>query len=61
MPGVNDLVLAAVAKTLQDYPDLNAGYVDGAMHRYRAITSASPLIPKPAWWCRSSRMQTGLI
>ena len=37
VPGVNDLVLAAVAKALQDYPDLNAGYVGGAMHRYRAI------------------------
>ena len=37
VPGINDLVLAAVAKVLQDYPDLNSGYVDGAMHRYRAI------------------------
>ncbi len=37
VPGINDLVLAAAAKALKDYPDLNAAYVDGAMHRYRPI------------------------
>lgn len=36
-PGVNDLVLTAVAHTLKDYRDLNAGFVDGAMHRYTDI------------------------
>ena len=37
MPSLNDIVLKAVAVALEAHPVLNSAFVDGAIHRYRAI------------------------
>ncbi len=34
---INDLVLAATARALKQHPDLNAAFIEGAIHRYREI------------------------
>ena len=35
--GPNDLILAATAQVLKDHPDLNAGFIDGAICRYNEV------------------------
>ena len=37
MPSLNDIVLKAVAISLEAHPALNSAFVDGAIHRYREI------------------------
>lgn len=36
-PSINDLVLAAVAQTLRQFPDLNAWFVEGKIRRFRRV------------------------
>jgi pyruvate dehydrogenase E2 component (dihydrolipoamide acetyltransferase) len=35
--GPNDLILAATAQVLKDHPDLNTGFIDGAICRYHEV------------------------
>jgi pyruvate dehydrogenase E2 component (dihydrolipoamide acetyltransferase) len=35
--GPNDLILVATAQVLKDHPDLNAGFIDGAICRYNEV------------------------